>query len=903
MKLQTIATVFLGWTISVLAAAQSAAQAPRIDSISPPDLAPGATVTITGSNFGMHPGIVWIANGPAKTVTWTDRGIVATIPAMAVSGTVWVGRKDPDDNAQGGYQFAWSDGSQSIALATPPTSHTGIEVHNVSVYDNLLLQQMLNSDRTRLSGMQFLDSTKVAGAIGTIQGASMQQTGFSLSVGGPPIPGVTTQVNSGNTATTQAQGTTSGTSSATMTTTTTSGTPAAGTGPSNTLAVTAPTSTTGQTGSNSTVLTGPSTQTTYTLSQPVPPTPAAPPANAFTAPSSFSPSAANILNEQVQLNSEVAGLALMMAGPVTDRAYPVELPDHSFAFIQKHHLTLGIPITLTPSDEDRNAAAEIVLTFRPNPGQGPGDPPQITAILPQAKTYNTATITNKSVSLSGGVVTGVLTAGVNFLWQKQTYYIVQAQDTIAFQLPPDQASPGTISFGWDLRPVLGSPTVAAGMRTLFVQLAVPWESISSNFGTVTVTTRWKKIDKKTNLVSLDSFDEAVIPQPFKILDPSPAANVQSIDDPVDNGDGSVSVHVTSNFFPESTYLKIGGATISQGATNAVFNLNADAIDFTVPASLLATQKASLMDQTGNSTELVEPLVGVNNKEKCLLVAKAEASPESATSAKVTATLSLNRGTGNCDTYIPTDQQPGDLHLIGVLGSTVFGYRNAPITFDPDNKTISFHAPLDLVKTSPRLIVKRLFWGKPLMDEHAVELLPIPIIDKATVVKKGKDNLEIALMGSNLMQLEAPKGAAFKADGKKCDQNRDDFGDTDISRMLCVPALLLTGMAQIPLKTKGGDIQLVALPAPAKAVSNSGPSLTPQGSLLAGKAADLTVKGTKLETFDHVELAKKKVPAELAADKESIVVHLTADLVKAPKIVLVFFFKGSANVSYTVNVNK
>jgi hypothetical protein len=95
----------------------------------------------------MHPGIVWIANGPAKTVTWTDRGIVATIPAMAVSGTVWVGRKDPDDNAQGGYQFAWSDGSQSIALATPPTSHTGIEVHNVSVYDNLLLQQMLNSDR------------------------------------------------------------------------------------------------------------------------------------------------------------------------------------------------------------------------------------------------------------------------------------------------------------------------------------------------------------------------------------------------------------------------------------------------------------------------------------------------------------------------------------------------------------------------------------------------------------------------------------------------------------------------------------------------------------------------------------------------------------------------------------
>ena len=55
---------------------------------------------------------------------------------------------------------------------------------------------------------------------------------------------------------------------------------------------------------------GPSTQTTYTLTQQNPVTPAAAPTSSFTAPSSFSPSASSILNEQVQLNSEVAGLAL-----------------------------------------------------------------------------------------------------------------------------------------------------------------------------------------------------------------------------------------------------------------------------------------------------------------------------------------------------------------------------------------------------------------------------------------------------------------------------------------------------------------------------------------------------------------------------------------------------------------
>ena len=822
-----------------------------------------------------------------------------------MSGHVWVGRKNPDDSSPSGYTFVWSSGDQFITLPAPPVSHTGIEVHDVSVYDNLLLQQMLDSDRARLSGLQFLDPLKVGGTVGTLQGASMRQTGFSLSMGGPPVPGVSTQVNSGNTATTLTQGTTAGTSSATMTTTT-SGTSAAGTAPSETLAVTAPTSTTGQTGGSSTVLTGPSTQTTYTVTQPVPPTPATLPSSVFTAPSSFSPSAANILNEQVQLNSEAAGLALMMAGPVTDRAYPVELPDHSFGFIQKHHLTLGIPITLSPSDKDRNAAAEIILTFTPNSRQGPGGPPKITAILPQAKTYNTATISSKSVNLGGGIVTGVLTAGVNYLWQKQTYYIVQAQDTVAFQLPRDPAHPDAISFGWDLRPVLGSPTVAPGMRTLFVQLALPWDrTTSSDFGSVTVSTHWKKINKKTNLISQNSqdcFDQGGISRSIKISDPSSAANVQVIDDPIDNGDGTVSVHVTSNFFPESTYLKIGSAIIPQGATNAVFNPNADAIDFTVPAFLLATQKAFLMDQTGNPKELVMfPDDAENSADMCLQIASVKAIPESTTSARVSATVTLTQNTDNCKAY--SGKQPRDLHLVAVLGGTVFGYRNAPITFDPDNKTISFHASLDLVKTSPQLTVKKLFWGARLRDEQPLVFLPIPIIDKATVVEKGKDNLEIAIMGSNLRQLEAPNGAAFKADGKKCDLPRADFGDSDISRMLCVPASLLTGMAQIPLKTTTGDIQLVALPAPAKAVSASGPSLASQGSLTAEKAVDLTVKGTKLDTFDHVEIAKKKVAAELAADKQSIIVHLTSDLVKAPKIVLVFFFKGSANVSYTVNVSK
>jgi hypothetical protein len=878
--------------------------APHIDTIDAPLPQAGATITLTGTNFGADQGILWIANGPATITSWSDTNIVATIPLTAISGPIWVARKDKP--------WVWSDGLQSIELPTPPVSSSAITVHDVAVYDNVLLQQMLDADRSRLTGMQFLNQSQVAGNIGTIQGASMQQSGLSVSISGPQMPGVSSVLNSGSAQTTQSQGTsTQNTGATTLTVTNTSGSSPAGTPPSSELSVTAPTSSTTLTGNNQTQLTGPSTQTTYTLAQPPSPIPAAAPMTTFTPPSSFSPSASNILNEEVQLNSEVAGLALMMEGPLTDQIYPVRLPDGANTFVQKHHLTLGIPITITPRDDDKGSVAEIVLNVIPIDNLSPQDgPPAITAILPEDKTYNAATISSKSVNIGGGIVTGILTAGVNWLWQRQTYYVVQAQDTVAFQLPPDPNHPDTISFGWDLRPVLGNPTVLAGNRTLFVQLAFTTPSKPSSkipvFGFVSVATRWKKIDKKLNIVSDEAFDEAAVPKLFSIRNLNASPDVQDVSDPVDNGDGTVTVHVESDYYPNSTYIKIGNSVIAQGAPNAAFFPHY--IDFTAPASLLATQQASLVDRTGNSSSLVSAAVAdVNSILRCLTISNSAVSAESATTAKVNATLALASGqcTDALKTATYTTPRLSDLPLVAVIGSKVFGYRDAPVAFDvvdDHHETISFHAPTDLIRNSPWLTVKRLFWGDPFKGIAHLDILPIPTIDKATVVKKSKDNLEIALIGSNLKQLHAPAGMAFQQDGKTCTDPLPSFADTDTGRILCVSGKLLSTLSQAALSSSSGDLLLVALPNPAKPKA-TGPTLQPQGYLDAGVATNLSVNGTKLDTFDHVEIEKKTVPAELAADKKSILVHLSADLVKAPKIVLVFIFKGSPNVSYTVNVNK
>jgi len=794
------------------------------------------------------------------------------------------------------------------SLAYAQAADNGIAVSGIKIYDNAALQQMLDNARARLAGMNFLDASGIASRIGGIQGSTMQQSGFSVNVGGPPIAGLQTTANTGNTVATQNQGTTSTNNSGTSNNQTQSTTGGAN-GPttSNQLTVTMPTTSSGTTGSNQTVATGPSTQTVSTLAQQNPSTPALPTTNSYTAPSTFAPSASNILNEQVQLTSEVAGLALLLEGALSDQAVQTTLPGGDVLTLPKRRVTIGIPVTIIPSNKDKDAVAEIIVTVTPTAGGMFHDVPAITAILPQDKTYNVATITGKSFNVGGGVVTGVLTAGVNFLWQKQTYYIMQAQDTVALQLPPDPAAAEVIRFGWQLRPVLGARTVSSGMRTLFVQLAFPppvdaagIPHMFQDYGTVTVTTGWKKIDPKLNTVST-SVERAGTSGAYPIKDFNLQPQITSVS-PLDNGDGTVTVHLESSSYLQNTYIKIAGTTISQGAANVLFSPTS--IDFAVPAAVLATKRAYLVDRSGASREIVNPQIGSVTDFECLQInGNPTVVPESPTTGRLTVGVMRVAGLHCPDTGGPSLR---DLHLVALVGSKVFGLRDAPITVDDAHSTISFRAPMDLLRSSATVTVEKLLWGSPYKVSADLGVTAVPTIDKATVIANGKDNLQIALTGSNLQHLTPPTGMAFNGDGEACTPNGPPAHDTsDTGRILCVPQTLAAKLTEVALHADSGDLLLVELPARAKppATKPSGPTLQPLGSIDEGVATTLTVKGTKLDGFGQVEVGKTKIQAELSADKTSIAVHLPADVVKAPKVVLVFTFKGSKSVSYTVSVHK
>jgi hypothetical protein len=804
--------------------------------------------------------------------------------------------------------------------AQASVTDNGIVVGEPKVYDNAALQQMLDSARARLASMQFLDPTAVAARIGSLQGASMQQSGISFSVGGPPMAGLQTTANTGNTVTTANQGitntantgstttTTGGTANSGSTTTTTGSTTTSGatpgstatqqvavTGPSSTgteqLAVTGPSSTAVSTGNLQTAVTGPSTQTVTTLAQQNPSAAPAPAMSTFTLPSSFGPSASNVLNEQVELNSEVESLSLLLEGALSDQFYQ----DGGVSY-PKRRVTIGIPVTIIPSRKYKDEVAEIDLSVASVVSKSNcTSPPAITAILPQSKTYNVASISSKSTSIGGGIVTGVLTAGVNFAWQKQTYYIVQDQDTVALQYPyvPGRNS---ITFGWQLRPVLGRHTVSSGMRTLFVQLALPPDvcGTSDNLATVAVTTAWKRVDRKTNAVDshpIDSVSSSTNPVP-KI---NAAPQIGKITGPVDNGDGTVTVHLESTSYLQGAYIKIGTATIPQGSPLVVFDPSH--IDFTLPAALLTTQKGFLADRSGASTEIVDPRAKNDTADHCISIDTPSMVPVTSSLGRLTVHVKLDSSSETCKYMLPEMK----LHdLVAAIGNRVFGYRDSPIAVDSSTGNITFLAPIDLLRTSPEVTILRPLWGEPFRAKATFSAPLVPTIDKAPVVSKSGDNLQIALFGSNLQQLTPPAGMKFNAGGKACDQPGPLATDTsNTARILCVPQSLTSAMDQIPLRASSGDLLLIAMPTDP---NKDTPALAAHSPILAGKALTLTFTGSHLDGFTGAKLGKTAIAgAKLAKDNKSIDVPLTAAMVTSPSIELTFSFKDTHPLVVDVQV--
>jgi vacuolar-type H+-ATPase subunit F/Vma7 len=573
------------------------------------------------------------------------------------------------------------DASHAAELSNEEHNGNGIEVSAPKIYDDASLRMMLDATRAKLATMSGLDQGSLISSLGNVTGATINQTQLGFQVLGPTPPATST-TNTG----------------ATNSVTTNGSLPAGNTSVPGTVTVT----------------TSP-TESTVTTSPSAPTVPAVSPGIAFTPPSSVAPSSLDILNEQMQLSYEMTNLQLLLEGALSDRFVTNQR-------LIKPRVTLGFPISLRAPAEFKDAVAVVeveVTTAHHNYGNvAVPEPPSITALLPQEKTYNVAAMTDHMTSVGAGALIGTVGVTGSFLAGHKTFYLVQDQDTVAMQRPASR-DPNAASFTWEFRPVLGQHYVRGGMKQTFVQLAFPVDENFDCYGTVRLRTYWRRFDQKNGI------DKEVIPESvlvsartFSLPRFDLAPEVSGVDF-TDLGDGTLMVHVKGRYLA-GTYVQVGPVRYDSGKTLVVEDTG---LKFTVPVAALAIWKGHIVARSGESTEILQPSVQTPlralNQDACVgvpapILPADGAVPMPLTSIEHEVTIQpLSESDSVVHVEVVTSMSSAARSkLLLLIGNKVFGLRDAPIQREltPTGVVISATVPTSLLIASPSLRVFIPFWS-------------------------------------------------------------------------------------------------------------------------------------------------------------------------------------------------
>jgi hypothetical protein len=374
---------------------------------------------------------------------------------------------------------------------------------------------------------------------------------------------------------------------------------------------------------------------------PAPPAPSAP-----TSPTA-APAARTVLENQLQLSSQITGYTLLLSAS--------DFARYTNNGAAKDHIVVGFPISINPGRGHRDQAAEVrVVYYPPNASQfedpkrfvtvdlydhktqlvcsekffSPGDPnapiacleqeqsPTIITLLPNDTGYNTANISSNSASLGVGAVIGTVNVGASAGHGQQTQYIRAAQDTIGMEesepqaCQPDalrsesgvQCVPNSrgVAFRWQFRPVLGERTVRTIQRLLFVQLAIPYahRPYPNYGGIVEIQTRWLPFDTAAGLIKGPPREEkrvvrTVFGHPFM----SPVISNVTVKD---LGSGSVLVGIQGKFLIGAT-VRIGSTVLNNISPGFLATYNA--LQFTTTALALAQNGAVVTSSSGVDTPI------------------------------------------------------------------------------------------------------------------------------------------------------------------------------------------------------------------------------------------------------------------------------------------------------------
>jgi hypothetical protein len=585
------------------------------------------------------------------------------------------------------------DRDHAQVLTDEETKGNGIEVGAPKIYDDASLRMMLDATRAKLATMSGLNQDALISRLGSVSGATIDQTQFGFQVSGPTPPSVATT----------------------------------NTGPTNSVTTNGnlPQGNSSLPGTV-TVATNPTSSSVITSAAPAAP-PTVSPGIAFTPPTSVSPSSLDVLNEQMQLSYEMTNLALLLEGALSDRFVTNQ------RFI-KPRVTLGFPISLRapPQFKDAVAVVEVEVTTSPRNLSDPTvpEPPAITALLPREKTYNVAAMTDNMTSIGAGAVIGSVGVNASYLKGHKTLYLVQDQDTLAMQRPPPKDHNST-SFLWEFHPVLGQHYVRGGMKQTFVQLALPILEAVDCYGTIQIRTYWRRFDQKNGIAGKIIPESVLVSsKPFPIPRYDLAPIVGAIDYQ-DLGDGTLLVTVQGDGnYLAGTYVQLGPTRYEAGKNLLVEDTG---VKFVASAAALSQWTGTIVARSGKASDLLNPSVqqplhalhqtvctsapapAPPRQTECLDASPAVPRPHCPNSLNIAkvAVQPLNETDSLLRVDVSTTMIPqNEEKLLLVIGTKVFGLRDAPVRREPvaSGMAITVTVPTALLIANPRVRVFLPFWS-------------------------------------------------------------------------------------------------------------------------------------------------------------------------------------------------
>jgi hypothetical protein len=627
-------------------------------------------------------------------------------------------------------------------------SDNGIAVGPGKIFDTVVLKRMLSDTAAQLASISGFSSASITSAFGNFQGVTRDVSFLSAQVTTTPLPTVASTLASG---TTGNSGTTNTTPIAGLPGTVTiqcpdgslptigSGglqqcTPASNVNGSSSSITTVPAGT-----SQQVVGTTNNQQNTQTTTSGGfgPTIPTAPVSTALSAPTNVGVSSSDILAEQVQLNSQITTLRLLLQGAASDQY----LTSDSQAVATRQQTTLGFAVSIDPPRQYKHGVAEVRIVIVPPAGR---DGVSIMTLLPSEKTYNVAKITSHQNSFGAGVTVEPVSAGVNTGKSKDRLYLAKDTDTIALQYPGPEVSQyhraplpfwhkahddivgtinlnpfdpceplfaptkGAVVFGWQFRPVLGAAYVKGGQRQVFAQLALPAGLNDIYVPTVYVQTRWRAYDSSRQVVgpvykygcSVDTDRSGI-----ELLNPLLVREMNV----TDIGNGQVRLTAKGTFFAS-------GMTVRSGLTNvtptAFDGTNVET--FASVHDVLQTGDLSLVSQNG----VKQPFAIVTDPRKISQCGITEADMVAVPRPDGNAHVHLHMKLGSA--YTLTDDSDGLPQPFVLIGSQVYGVQENPFVRSPGCRTVSggssgadcdfvFLAPTSSLRNAQSFLVQDIAW--------------------------------------------------------------------------------------------------------------------------------------------------------------------------------------------------